>query len=329
MEVKAYIKGYNLADFFAGEKPYLYYGKVEEVGSNYIIAKGALSHVSEQYWYTSVNSSGWLSLRPVNPIVLKGGKTYTLSFDITLLETIDGKGSFTAAVFNFASQYNYTLKNTLDRQRVVVRRTFAEDYTISNQSGNGLTISLNSLHVKIENIMLVEGEEEKPYDNGRIQVKPVIPVRNPKNLIPFPYTKESGYTQNGVTVEYDEYGTFTVNGETTVASADSIPLTKRFSLPVGDYTLLIPRTTKTKIGVNIKKYPSPTSSGNVNISVSPRWYAYSIDFSVTDEQQRLTFDLVPYAGIPLSGSFYVALIKKGEVFDNPITPQKCNIFIKE
>ena len=160
-----YIKGYNLTDFFAG-KIRITYGKVEEVGSNYVIAKGALSHTGEQNWYTNAHSNGWLEFRPLNPIPLKGGKTYTLSFDITLLETIDGKTSFTAAASNFGGSNIYILKNTLDRQHVVIKKTFKSDSELSNTE-NPFYITLNSLHVKIENIILVEGNEEKPYDNGR------------------------------------------------------------------------------------------------------------------------------------------------------------------
>ena len=326
MKMKAYIRGYNLMDFFAGNFR-MGYGKVEEIGSNYVIAKGALSYTGEENWYTNVHSNGWLEFRPLSPIYLKAGTTYTLSYDITLLETIDGKTAFTAAAHNFGKSYIYSLKNTLDKQHVVFRRTFDSDTVLSNTT-NTFNISTNSLHVKIENLMFVEGEEEKPYDNGRIRVKPVIPVRNPKNLIPFPYSIESGYKQDGITVEYDKYGTFSLKGTQTATANRAYTVVNKFYLPLGDYTLSIPKTHVKDVETRLRRYKA-SGAQQENIQVSPNWGAYSINFTVKDETDYYQFGFTIYKGAQIDGTWWAAITKKGEQFDNPIAPQKCNIFIKE
>ena len=308
--MKAYIKGYNLIPF-----PY----KIVHTNATWSgVTFTVQSDGGVRVFGTATVGVGFpvlLAGRYILPI--KSGAYYTISGGKdNVIVTLRVKKSETASSDEQWTECSNGKKST----------------KICTEGWHSPTVSLwINKGVTVDTViypMFVEGEEEKPYDNGRIQVKPVIPVRNPKNLIPFPYTKESGYTQNGVTVEYDEYGTFTVNGRTTITGADNILLTKKFELPVGDYTLIIPSTMTARIGVNLRKYPA-NNVGWENISVSPRWGAHRMNFSITDERQRLDFSLVPYSDDVVSGSFYVALIKKGEVFDNPITPQKCNIFIKE
>ena len=322
--MKAYIKGYNLTDFFAG-KIRIDYGKVEEIGSNYVIAKGALSYTGEQNWYTNVHSNGWVEFRFLSPIYLKAGTTYTLSYDITLLETIDGKTAFTAAAHNFGKSYIYSLKNTLDKQHVVFRRTFDSDTVLSNTT-NTFNITTNSLHVKIENLMIVEGEEEKPYDNGRIRVKPVIPVRNPKNLIPFPYySKPSNLVGSGVEAVINDDGSVTFNGTATKETsfvwylggwnADS-----GFQLDGGSYTYSgviggSSTTYYTQAYINGKSRPTQTNSPT------------TIKVSDGDYLNRLTMFIKP--GAVFDNLTIYPMFVKGDTEQPYFAPQKCNIFIKE
>ena len=185
MEVKAYVKGYNLMDFFAS-KIEVEHGQAEEIGNNYVIAKGTFN-TNDQY---GVNySSGWLDFRLTKPFRMKG--TYTLSFDITLLETAENKETITFAVHRPSKFGRYTLPNVAGVKQHLVRTiVYSDPVEISI-----VTFSLNGLRVKIENIMFVEGNEEKPYDNGRIQVKPVIPVRNPKNLADLSALEKNGWIE--------------------------------------------------------------------------------------------------------------------------------------
>lgn len=172
MQVKAYIKGYNKTDFFAN-RLHIEHGTIEEVGRNYIIAKGTFDPNNP---YDARYSSGWLDIYLTRPLSLKGA--YTFSFDITLLETAENKETITFAVQRPSKFGRYTLPNVAEVKHHLVRTLVYPDAVETPT----ITFSLNGLRVKIENIMYVEGEEEKPYDNGRIRVKPVLVAMNPKNL---------------------------------------------------------------------------------------------------------------------------------------------------
>ena len=160
--------GRNLINYYGdadsyGRKFTVSYGGVDEIGKDYVIAHGVLSHVGESNWYNSAHSNGWLQRYLSQPIQLYAGKTYTVSFDITLLETISGKTSFKAAVYGFTSSngVEYTLHNTLDTQRIKLTRTLSNNREIRSGS---LQLSLNSLKVKISNFMIVEGDTAPIYE---------------------------------------------------------------------------------------------------------------------------------------------------------------------
>lgn len=163
----------NILDYYgaadaSGRKFHVGYGGVDETGDDYVIAHGVLSHTGESNWYNNYNSNGWLHKCLSQPVTLRGGKTYTLSFDETLLETVEGRTSFLAAVHGLTKSINYTLKNTLETQHFVFKYTLSEDYTFVNQA---FQITLNSLKVKISNLMLVEGDVEQPYKPFRHMTK--------------------------------------------------------------------------------------------------------------------------------------------------------------
>ena len=162
----AYIKaikstGRNLIDYFNG-KFAITYGSVEGSGSNWVEAKGALSQNSEELWYTGVHSNGWLDCVLPTPFNITDRRCI-LSFDLTLLETVEGKTLFNAAVYGdigHSISRGYAINNTTDKQH------FELTVELVGSQISRLSFTLNSLHVRIENVMLsLEGAETSfsPY----------------------------------------------------------------------------------------------------------------------------------------------------------------------
>ena len=297
-----YIKGYNLIPFpyiaSNGTTAGITYTKLADGSVKVVGTATALSYFALHVdWDHDMDG------------VFKTGKYYRLSHlgegsAYIRLNVSTATSSMTTAITSRAGQETAEWK---------------EDYTFKRLD---IIVPKGATVDTVVKPMLVEGEEEKPYDNGKIQVKSVIPVRNPKNLIPFPYIVESGYTNSaGITITYDKYGTLTTSGTSTADTWVSTRMQSKFYLPLGEYTLVIPKTAPRETQVKIRRY---AKAGNnlENIQAMPYTGIYSKDFSVTDETQYFTFELAFRAKTNYDGSLYVAIIKKGEQFDNPIAPKK-------
>ena len=117
-------------------------------------------------------------------------------------------------------------------------------------TGNGITFTTEEGHaysltlwigagVTVKNLtfypMINEGTVAKPFEpfNRYFRIRTGANLRNPANLIPFPYdigTQE----QNGVSFVVGDRGEITLNG---VATANSFFFVKRFNLSKGIYTI--------------------------------------------------------------------------------------------
>ena len=142
--------------------------KVENVGSFGFDCKGKVSSGP----YTGIFDNGWFraggeyKVLPVLPAV-EVGQQVNVSFDLTLYETIPEYTSFSLGTYLlFDTLYNgdtsksVRLLNNTEKQSFTVSFVIPEKY--SGQYPY-VVITLNSLHLLIENIMVTYGETVYPF----------------------------------------------------------------------------------------------------------------------------------------------------------------------
>ena len=140
------------------------HGSIIEIGGNYFIFQGNVSSTPGDSSY----SNGWFrpfySLYPSTSLYLRSGNIITISADYTVLEDSSFSGNFTSlfiylyGAFELASYSSFL-------PSVGVKTRFSVSYTIPDGKDGFYypVFTLNSLKIRIENIMINFGEVAYPY----------------------------------------------------------------------------------------------------------------------------------------------------------------------
>lgn len=204
------------------------------------------------------------------PFYCKAGEAVRLSFDLAYEDGID-----TYWFFRYADGTNSSITlvsiSTTSATKSFSRRTATK--VIPTKDVVGILIQryktdANKKIIYVKDMMMNYGETVEPYVpyNQLWRVRSGALIRNPKNLIPFPYVMTN--RPNGISFEIKNDGTIIANGKNDGTSDSVCYLAKGFILPKGTYTarISIPSSSSYLTFLAKGKYYSATKAKPVTIT---------------------------------------------------------------
>ena len=218
---------------------------------NTMIARGGSDDTTNEFMYARgwVRGGSYESAVNSKGIKLKKGDVVTVSADFTLIE--QGNRSAAVRCYLYSNHPAVSIFDTVARSISETPQRITWKFTVTDDADDYYPLfPINSNKVKIENIFVS---------------KTSYSVRNPKNLIPFPYVDKSK-TMNGITFTVRDDGSVKVEGTATGTAQFYFSYGTNLELPTGKPITISGGVAASgeygKITVNLRKYVASGSTAS-------------------------------------------------------------------
>lgn len=231
--------------------------------------------------------------------ILKPNKTYTLSgspvnrneLNVMLYISVTKDGAYVREHYDTGNGVTFTTEE-------------GHVYGLTLWIGAGVTVKNLTFYP-----MLNEGTVTKPYEpfNRYFRIRTGANVRNPANLIPFPYAEQSK-TEQGVDWIVNNDGSISVNG--IPANYTAFVFSREIPVEYGKtYTFSIGGKTLAEMGLSGNMYGIREDGSQVDYN--PSAYATSKTFTILDKSvKRLDINIKRLGNnTPISGTVYPMLFE--------------------